>query len=105
MLIDGEIYLLAGLAWKEERASLISYPNAEMGNESYYLVKYDGENNITSDPITLNGSKIGVLDSAMFDALKQYLDENHVTAEVITYPDYTQLFEAFDSHEINVFCG
>ena len=102
MLIDGEIDLLAGLAWKEERTSLISYPNAEMGNESYYLVKYDGEKNITSDPITLNGSKIGVLDSAMFDALKQYLDENHVTAEVITYPDYTQLFEAFDSHEINV---
>ena len=102
MLLDGEIDLLAGLAWKEDRVSLISYPNAVMGNESYYLVKYEEDTNITADPSTLNGCKIGVLDSAMFDVLNKYLDENHVTAEVIKYSDYTQLFEAFDSHEVNV---
>ncbi|MCR4928286.1 MAG: hypothetical protein K5927_09935 [Lachnospiraceae bacterium] len=27
------------------------------------------------------------------------LDENNVSAEVITYPDYSHLFEAFDVHE------
>lgn len=41
MLTDGEIDLLAGLAWKEDRASVIGYPKAVMGSESYYLVKYD----------------------------------------------------------------
>ncbi len=102
MLLDGEIDLLAGLAFKEDRASLIGYPDAEMGNESYYLVKYDEDTDITADPDTLNGKKIGVLDSAMVDVLNQYLEDNNVNAEVVKYSDYTHLFEAFDAHEVNV---
>ncbi len=102
MLLDGEIDLLAGLAWREDRESLIGYPNAEMGNESYYLVKQNDKEEITADPATLNGCRIGVLDSAMVDVLNRYLEEHRVKAEVVTYSDYTQLFEAFDSHEIDV---
>ena len=102
MLTDGEIDLLAGLAWKEDRASVIGYPKAVMGSESYYLVKYDENRDITADPSTLNGRRIGVLDSAMMDVLKRYLDEHRVTAQVVSYPDYTQLFAAFDSHEVDV---
>ena len=52
----------------------------------------------TADPATLNGCKIGVLDSAMVSVLNQYLEDNHVTAKVVTYPEHTQLFNAFDSH-------
>ena len=101
-LLDGEIDLLAGLAWREDRAELIGYPEAVMGNESYYLVKHDADVNISTEPDTLNGCRIGVLDSAMVGVLNQYLDDYHVTAEVVTFPDYTQLFSAFDSHDIDV---
>ena len=102
MLLDGEIDLLAGLAWREDRASLIGYPEAVMGNESYYLVKHDNDDDITADPATLAGRRIGVLDSALVGALEQYLGDHNVTAEVITYSDYTQLFGAFDSHDVDV---
>ena len=102
MLLDGEIDLLAGLAWREDRAELIGYPEAVMGNESYYLVKHDVDVNISTEPGTLNGCRIGVLDSAMVGVLNQYLDDHHVTAEVVTFPDYTHLFNAFDSHDIDV---
>ena len=102
MLLDGEIDLLAGLAWREDREDIIGYPNEKMGSESYYLVKYDEDLDITADPATMNGCKIGVLDSAMVDVLNQYLEEHEVTAEVVTYSDYTELFAAFDAHEINV---
>ncbi|MBR6872446.1 MAG: response regulator [Ruminococcus sp.] len=102
MLIDGKIDLLAGLAWREDRAELIGYPDAEMGNESYYLVKHDEDINITADVATLNGIKIGVLDSAMVGTLNSYLDNNHIDADVVKYSDYTQLFSAFDSHEVDV---
>lgn len=102
MLLDGEIDLLAGLAWREDRASIIGYPNAVMGNESYYLVKHDEDTGITADPATLNKCRIGVLDSAMVGTLNQYLKDNHVTAEVVTYADYTGLFDAFDSHEVDI---
>ena len=40
MLLDGDIDLLAGLAWREDRVGLIGYPTAVMGNESYYLVRH-----------------------------------------------------------------
>ena len=102
MLLDGEIDLLAGLAWKEDRAGLIGYPDAIMGSESYYLVKHDEEVDITADPVTMSGCRIGVLDSAMLGVLNRYLDDNHVDAEVVTYSDYTQLFSSFDSHDVDV---
>ncbi|MBR4581217.1 MAG: response regulator [Lachnospiraceae bacterium] len=102
MLLDGEIDLLAGLAWREDRAGIIGYPNAVMGKESYYLVKHEEDSGITADPTTLNKCKIGVLDSAMVDILNQYLEDNHIKAEVVTYSDYTELFEKFDSHEVDI---
>ena len=102
MLLDGEIDLLAGLAWREERAALIGYPDAVMGKESYYLVKHDTDEKITADPASMNGCKIGVLDSAMVSVLKQYLESRQVTAEVIAYSDHTQLFGAFDAHDVDI---
>ena len=102
MLLDGEIDLLAGLAYREDRAEIIGYPKAVMGSESYYLVKNDKNVDITADSATLNGCKIGVLDSAMVDVLNKYLEENNVSAKVVTYSDYTGLFDAFDSHEVDV---
>ncbi len=69
MLLDGEIDMLAGLAWREDRAALIGYPDAAMGNESYYLLKHEDDTEFTADPATLNGSRIGVLDSAMLAVL------------------------------------
>ncbi len=73
-----------------------------MGSESYYLVKSYENANITTDPATLNGCKIGVLDSAMVDVLNKYLDNHRVKADVVAYSDYTQLFDAFDSHEVDI---
>ncbi|MCR5598484.1 MAG: hypothetical protein K6G19_09930 [Lachnospiraceae bacterium] len=64
-LLDGEIDLLAGLAKKADMEELIGYPDAPMGNETYNLVKHSIDEDITVDPLTLTGKKIGVLDSAM----------------------------------------
>ena len=58
MLLNGDIDLLAGLAWREDRVGLISYPEAIMGSESYYLVKQDTETGITAEPATLTMSTV-----------------------------------------------
>ncbi len=102
MLLDGDIDLLAGLAWKQERADVIGYPELPMGNETYNLVKHISADNITVNPETLNAKTIGVLDSAMVEVLNRYLDSNHVTASVRTYSDYPVLFSAFDAGELDV---
>ena len=102
MLLDGEIDLLAGLAWREERASIIGYPDDIMGNESYYLVRHDTDIHITPEPETLNGCRIGVLDSAIVSVLEEYLTSHHVQAEVVRFPSPDQLVAAFDAGEVDV---
>ena len=102
MLLDGDIDFLAGLAWREDRESIIGYPDAAMGNETYSLVKHDVDDDITLDVTTLNGRKIGVLDSALVDVLQNFLKEHSIQAEVIKFNDYEPLFEAFDKHDIDI---
>ena len=102
MLLDGKIDLLAGLAWKKERQAVIGYPDVPMGKETYNLVKHRRDNTITSDPKTLEGKTIGVLDSALVNVLNKFLAEKHVTARVRTYKDYTTLLAAFDAGKLDV---
>lgn len=56
-LLDGEIDLLAGLAYKDERKNLIGYPEKPMGRENYILLKHKSDSSVTADPKTLNGKK------------------------------------------------
>ena len=105
MLLDGEIDLLAGLARKEDRIGLIGYPEAAMGHESYNLVKHEDDTGINVDPMTLAGKRIGVMESALVDALHQFLDFHGVEAEVISFPDYDSLFASFKARELDVFAG
>ncbi len=102
MLLDGKIDLLAGLAKKPERHGLIGYPEAPMGSESYNLVKHSNDDRITANPKTLEGKTIGVLDSALRDALNHYLARTHVNAKVKVYPDYVPLLADFDSGKLDV---
>ena len=102
MLLDGEIDLLAGLARKPERESLIGYPDSPMGNETYSLIRHDTDEDITVEPSTLAGKRIGVLDSAMAGTLQEFLEKRGVDAEVVLFRDYVPLYEAFDGHEVDV---
>ena len=102
MLLDGKIDFLAGLAFREDRKDLIGYPDAAMGNETYSLVKHDSDSDITLNMSTLNGRKIGVLDSAMVQVLEKFLQEHSINAEIVKYRDYEPLFVAFDKHEIDI---
>ncbi len=73
-----------------------------MGNETYSLVKHDRDTDVTNDPSTLNGKKIGVLDSAVVGVLDGYLLDNSVKANVITFSDYEKLFDSFDRRDIDI---
>ena len=102
MLLDGEIDLLAGLAYREERADIIGYPDDIMGSESYYLVSHVEDGDIRSDPSAVEGKSIGVLDSAMVSVLNEFLSDHDIQAEVVVFPEHKSLFHAFDTHEVDV---
>ena len=101
-LLDHKVDLLAGLAYRAEREAYLSYPEAPMGHESYNLLKHADDAEITSDPSTIQGRKIVVLDSAMVDVLKKYLEEQHVEAEILPLPEYDAVFKAFEDHEADL---
>ena len=102
MLLDGDIDLLAGLAYTKEREGLISYPDEGMGSESLNLIKHDSDTDITAAYETLNGHSIGILNSAMLSSLRSFLKIHHIEANVITFNDYEQLLQAFDTHQIDI---
>ncbi len=101
-LVAGKIDFLAGLAWRDERAGIIGYPDLPMGNESYLFVKHKNDEDITTEPSTLSGRKIGVLDSAMVDVLNKYLQKEGLQAEVIKYQSHDALFKDFDDNKFDV---
>ena len=102
MLINGDIDFLAGLAKTNERENIIGYPDVAMGNENYMLVKHKSDKQITSDPASISGKKIGVLKSAIEGLLKDYLNYVKVNSEVVVYDNYDDLFNAFDNKQIDI---
>ncbi len=100
-LLDGDVDLVAGLAYSDERASLFLYPDKPMGAESYGIVKHDNDDSISRTYNTLNGKKIGVLNSAIVNVLRSFLDEQHVNAEIISFDDYDALLQSFDKYELD----
>ncbi len=102
LFLDGQIDLLAGLAYRQEREGLILYPNAAMGSETYNLVKHLEDDSITANYSTLNGKRIGVLDSAMVSVLETFLKNHNIKANIIKYPEHEHLFQDFDSRKIDI---
>lgn len=102
MLLDGKIDLLAGLAYREEREGLIGYPDTAMGCENYLLIKHNENADVTSESSTMNGKIFGVLDSSVAAALDEYLTKRDITATVVKYPNYPDLFDAFDRGELDI---
>jgi signal transduction histidine kinase len=101
-LVAGDIDVLAGIAYREDRKEEIAYPDLPMGTESYVLVKHDFDDDITADPTTLKGHTIGVLDSNMSFTLDKYLNEHEIDANVVLFDNTAKLLASFDSDEIDI---
>ena len=97
----GEVDLLAGLAWKKERADIIGYPAASMGRTSYNLLKHASDRSITDSPASLSGKKLGVLESALAGALNRYMARKVVLAEIVSYKDFKSLFSDFYARKLD----
>lgn len=101
-LVDGQIDMLAGIAMLDDRIGVIAYPDKPMGSELYNLIKHDTDESISSNPASFEGKKIGILNSAMVNALSDYLFEQKVSSEVVVYDDYSTLFEDFVNNKIDI---
>ncbi|MDO4474885.1 MAG: transporter substrate-binding domain-containing protein [Eubacteriales bacterium] len=86
-LVNGDVDIITGLAYKEEREEFMSYPELSMGQTLYSLIKKQGRDDLTSNPKSLNGKTFGALEGPILTALQNYLNENGIDGEIITYTD------------------
>ena len=66
MLRNGEIDLMGGISYAEERSTSVLYSELPMGEDRYYLYVNPSDTDISvSDLTTLNGKRIGLLPDSL----------------------------------------
>ena len=103
--VKGEVDLIAGLGYAEERLEIMNYPNYPMGYESYYLFVRGDDSSVTVDSSTLNGKKIGTISGLLEKSIREWLEDNDVNAEIIVYDDVNDRDQALNDGEIDAFIG
>lgn len=105
-LVNGEIDLMAGIAYSEDRASQISYPDSEMLNETFYIYKNDSDDSMECGNISsYQGKKIGTLqnDQRMTSVLQNWKDNNQAEIEIVSFLDLSECADAFNVGRIDGF--
>ena len=103
--VNGDIDLLAGLGYSQDRLDIMNYPNYPMGYESYYLFVRGDDPDITIDPSTLNGKKIGTISGLLEKSIREWLINNDIDAEIIVYNDVKDRDQALSNGEIDALIG
>ena len=107
-LVAGEIDLMAGIAYEENRASEISYPDLAMLNETFYIYKDTDDDAIESGEITsYAGKKVGTLsnDVKMTRALENWKAQTHAQIEIVYYDDLKECASEFNEKKIDAFAS
>ena len=101
--LEGDIDLLAGVSYTEERSTLMNYPGFEMGFESYYIYKKAGNDDILgSDLSTLAGKRIGTLENNLMTTyFESWMKESGAKCEEVLFDDFEARDEAFENGEID----
>ena len=105
-LVNGEIDLMAGVAYSDERTELINYPNTEMLNETFYIYKSEADESIQCGEISsYRGKRIGLLknDQRMNSALMNWKESNDAEIEIVKLDDFSECVDAFNSGKIDGF--
>lgn len=101
-MLKGEVDVIAGMAKTPEREGIVAYPDLTMGSEAYTILKKSDDSTISRDPETLNGKRLGTVDSAMVNVLKKFVDDNNIKdATIEVYKDFTTLYMDFDAKKLD----
>lgn len=105
-LKDGEIDLMAGVAYSEDRVDQIGYPDSEMLNETFYIYKDTDDSSMQcGDIASYSDKKIGTFkgDQRMTAALEQWKARHRADIEIEYYSDLTECARVFNEQQIDGF--
>ena len=104
-LENGEIDIMGGISYTEDRAEEMLFSDEPMGEEKYYLYADLSREDITaSDFKTLNGKKIGVLMGAESEVMLTEWEEKHgLKTQHVNISNNEDVKQKLANHEIDCF--
>lgn len=105
MLKKGQIDLLGGISYAEERAASMLFSELPMGEDKYYLYVDSSNTDISaSDMTTLNGKRIGMLPDALPAEMFHEWEKNHgVETQHVDITGADDVRQKLKNHEIDGF--
>ena len=99
----GEIDLMAGVAYSDEREKQISYPDYDMLKETFYIYKDSDDSSIISGNFdSYAGKKIGTVnEKRMTSCIEKWVSENNVDIEICYYKDINDCAEDFNNGNLD----
>ena len=105
MLKNGQIDLLGGISYAEERSTSMLFSELPMGEDKYYLYVDTSNTDIsTSDLTTLNGKRIGMLPDALPTEMFHEWEKSHgVNTQQVDITGVDDVRQKLKNHEIDGF--
>ena len=103
MMEQGEIDLMSGVSYTDERAKSMLYSELPMGEERYYLYADLANTDISaSDLSTLNGKRIGLLEGSVHATQFSAWEEKHgLQLQHVSIIGLEDAVQKLESHEID----
>ena len=104
-LLNGEIDLMAGIAYTREREPLLLYPDSEMLEETFYIYKSISDTTMDCGNMkSYAGKKIGtVRHSRQASQLENWVKDNRVDAKIVYYDTFAACIKELHAGMIDGF--
>lgn len=102
MLERGEVDVMAGIAYTEERSRVLDFPDFPMGTEHYYIYVRQNSTLASKDVIDIEGLHIGCIEGSIQDMILDSWDQNgEKDFTVEKFPGTKEMYKAFSQHAID----
>lgn len=104
-LLDGDIDLMAGIAYNQERDALLCFSDTDLLKETFYIYKSIGNDTIQSSDISsYAGKRIGTTnDPKMSARILQWKEDTGADVTIVAYDSFASCLQAFRSGKLDAF--
>jgi len=107
MFLKGEVDIMAGLAYREDRLGLMEYPDYYIDVEHHYIFTSRKDTTMSGERLSsLNGKRIGCLANSNLQAsLRVWAEEKGIQLEFVEYDNMSDLPAALERGDVDGFVG
>jgi len=101
-LMNGEIDVMAGVSYSDERSKSIFFPNYPMGFENYYIYAYEYQPFVNGDISLIKGCNVGCNKNSFMEYfLEEWNEKNGDICRIVLFDGNNELYEALNNGKID----